>query len=99
MGHTYTDTTPLPFGKKHHFEDFAVLFPALTPATIADPIRCELQRRIDGCNERRRAAALSPGNDDDFAAGIARSPDPAISPTPSSVTLLANLRSDPRNQP
>jgi hypothetical protein len=67
MGHTYTDTTPLPFGKKHHFE-FAVLFPALTPATIADPIRCELQRRIDGCNERRRAAALSPGNDDDFAA-------------------------------
>lgn len=66
MGHTYTDTMPLPFGKKQHF-DFAILFPALTPATISDPIRRELQRRIDACRERRRAAALSPGNDEDFA--------------------------------
>ena len=68
MGHIYTATMPLPFGKKQRFEDFAILFPPLTPATVADPVRRELQRRIDGCQERRRAAALSPGNDDDFAA-------------------------------
>lgn len=69
MGHIYTDTMPLPFKRpKHHFEDFAILFPPLTPVAVADPIRRELQRRLDGCRERRRAAALSPGNDEDFAA-------------------------------
>ncbi|MES2923715.1 MAG: hypothetical protein V4819_19325 [Verrucomicrobiota bacterium] len=33
----------------------------------ADPIERALRRRIDACRERRREAALSPGNDDDFA--------------------------------
>lgn len=68
MGHIYTNTMPIPLGKKPVVPDFAALFPALPPTTLADPIRRELQRRIDASQERRRAAAISPGNDEDFVA-------------------------------
>ena len=32
------------------------------------PIHRELKRRLSECRERRRLAAISPGNDEDFAA-------------------------------
>ena len=59
MGYLYTAT--LPGAAKSKFAEF-------TPAErFADPIERALKRRIAVCRECRRAAALSPGNDEDFA--------------------------------
>jgi hypothetical protein len=41
--------------------------PAFASSPSIQPVHRELRRRLEACRERRRAAALSPGNDDDFA--------------------------------
>ena len=57
MGYLYTATLP-----------GAEVATRFVPAErFADPVERALKRRIAVCRECRRAAALSPGNDEDFA--------------------------------
>jgi len=44
----------------------ALDFPAPPPALPVDRVAAALRRRLEGCRERRRAHALSPGNDEHF---------------------------------
>ena len=57
MGYLYTATSPV--------AAVATMFAPAEPS--ADPVERALKRRIAVCRECRRAAALSPGNDEDFA--------------------------------
>ena len=63
MGYLYTAT--LPGASKSKFAAVATRFVVVEIST--DPIERALKRRIAVCRDCRRAAALSPGNDEDFA--------------------------------